>query len=192
MKKIIAMVLALLMIPIAATAEKTARRGLVEFIELYTSRFTAYAKENDLEFDTSPLSALPPWKSGDLLMFETSAGTASVYPSGYDLHDLVMTFYSLSDDDADNELHATSCVMAISALEYDAQYEVGPSFVRKSAVEDAVAIFDEIGNGLEETLTRAMETESRVLVYTGNYDYYVEYVTISNREFVYLIAEEHK
>lgn len=192
MKKIIALVLVLLMLPAVASAEKTDRRGLVEFIELYASRFAVFAHENGLEFDAAPLSSLPPWKSGDLLMFETSAGTAGVYPGGYDLHDLVMTFYSLSDDDADNELYATSCVIAISALEFDAQYEVGPSPARKSAVEDAAAIFEEMGNGLEEALTQSMEEGGRVLIYSGNYDYYVEYVTMGNRDFVYLIAEERQ
>lgn len=192
MKKIITLALVLLMLPIAAAAEKTTRRGLVEFVELYASRFTAFANENGLEFDVSLFSTIPPWKSGDLLMFETSAGIAGVYPSGYDLHDLVMTFYSLSAGDATNELYATSCMIAISALEYDAVYEAGPSFARKSAVEDAATIFEEICNRLEETLTQAIETESRVLVYTGNYNYYIEYVIIDNREFVDLIAEEHQ
>ena len=192
MKKIIALVLVLLMLPAVASAEKTDRRGIVEFIELYASRFAVFAHENGLEFDTAPLSSLPPWKSGDLLMFETSAGTAGVYPGGYDLHDLVMTFYSLSDDDADNELYATSCVIAISALEFDAQYEVGPSLARKSAVEDAAAIFEEMGNGLEEALTQSMEEGGRVLIYSGNYDYYAEYATMGNRDFVYLIAEERQ
>ena len=192
MKKIITLALVLLLLPVVASAEKTTRRGLVEFVELYASRFAVFASENGLDFDTAPLSPLPPWKSGDLLMFETSAGTAGVYPGGYDLHDLVMTFYSLSDDDADNELYATSCVMAISALEFDAQYEIGPSLARKSAVEDAATIFDEIGNGLEDTLTQAMEETRRVLVYSGNYDYYIEYVTMGNRDFVYLIAEERQ
>lgn len=191
-KKIIALVLLLLMLPAAASAEKTDRRGLVEFIELYASRFAVYAYENGLEFDTAPLSSLPPWKRGDLLMFETSAGTAGVYPGGYDLHDLVITFYSLSDDDADNELYATSCVIAISALEFDAQYEVGPSLARKSAVEDAAAIFEEMGNGLEEALTQSMDGGCRVLIYSGNYDYFVEYVTMGNRDFVYLTAEERQ
>lgn len=191
MKKIIAFLLVLLMLPVIACAEKTERRGLVEFTELYASRLAVYANENGLDFDVAPLSALPPWKSGDLLMFETSAGTAGVYPGGYDLHDLVMTFYSLSDDDSDNELYATSCVMAISALEFDANYEVGPSSIAgKSAVEDAAAIFEEIGNGLEEALGKSMEEGGRVPVYSGNYDYFVEYVTMDAHDFVYLIAEE--
>lgn len=192
MKKIIALVLVLLLLPVFASAEKTARRGLVEFVELYASRFATYASESGLDFEIGSLSALPPWKSGDYLMFETSAGTAAVYPASYDLHDLVMTFYSLSDDDADNELYATSCLIAISSLEYDAQYEIGPSFAKKSAVEDAAMLFDEIGDKLEEALTQAIEEGGRALVYSGNYDYFIEYVTMGAHDFVYLIAEEHK
>ena len=41
-KKTIALALVLLMLPVAASAEKTDRRGLVEFIELYASRFAVW------------------------------------------------------------------------------------------------------------------------------------------------------
>lgn len=193
MKKLIALFLVALMIPCVAVAESTNTRGLVEFLELYSSRFAAYACQNGLEFDASTYSDLPPYKSGDYLVFESSAGSIAVYPASYAIHDVTMTFYSMTDDDADNELFATSCIMAISALEFDASYEKGPSLAKKSATDDAVRIFDEeIGGRLEESLTQAIETGKRVYVCSCNYDYYIDYFVSGAHEFVYLIAEERK
>lgn len=190
MKKIISLLLVLIMLPVVSFAERTERRALVEFVELYSSRFAVYANESGIDFDTSIYASIPPWKKGDLLIFETSAGSAGVNLDTYDLHDLVMTLYSLSDDDTGNELCATSCLVAISALEYDALYEVGP--VKKSAIEDAAAIFDEIGNGLEEAIEYSMNNGGRFLVYCGNYNYFIEYVSFDTHDFIYLIAEERK
>lgn len=193
MKKIIAVFLILSMIACGAVAESTNTRSLVEFLELYSSRYAVYNYQNGLEFEASTYSALPPYKSGEYIVFETSAGSIGVYPGSYDIHDITMTFFSMAGDDAYNELLITNCVMAISALEFDSIYEIGPSMAKKSATDDAARIVDEeICDNLEEPLTHVLETGEIACVYSGNYDYYIDYFTSDGYEFIYLIAEERK
>lgn len=193
MKKIIAVFLIFSMIACEAVAESTNTRSLVEFLELYSSRYAVYNCENGLAFETSTYSALPPYESGEYIVFESSAGSIGVYPGSYNIHDITMTFFSMTGDDVENELFITNCIMAISALEFDTIYEVGPSIVKKSATDDAVRIVDEeICDNLEEPLTHAIETGERACVYSGNYEYYIDYFTSDGYEFVYLIAEERK
>lgn len=197
MKKILSLLLVvILLIPCGTHAEATKTRSLVSFLELYTLRFANYANKNGMKFDASIYSDMSPGKGKDYLSFESTAGSIMVYPDSYAVHRLTMALYSGTSDYEHGMFLYTSCIMAFSALEFDANYDMDSSFVKRSATDDAVNLFHEkIGDRLEEMLPKAMQTGERVFICSCNYDYYIDYFIpdINNYVFyVYLIAEERQ
>lgn len=197
MRKVLSLLLVvILLIPCGTHAEATKTRGLVSFLELYTLRFANYANKNGIKFDASIYSDIPPSKKGDYLLFESSAGLIGVYPASYAIHDLNMTLLSGTANDTRGMVLYTSCIMAFSALEFDASYDMDYSFAKRSVTDDVLELFHEkIWDKMEELLPKAVQTGERVFICSCNYDYYIEYYAPDDSEnhwYVYLIAEERK
>ena len=100
---------AIVLFPCIACANATEKRGLVEFVELYTQRMDAYQQETGTSFDLIPGTSMPSFWTGELQIVESLAGSIGVYPGNFTVHDVLMTFVVTSDDQAANKQAYVSC-----------------------------------------------------------------------------------
>lgn len=185
--------------------QATHRRGLIEFCELYMQRFTAYQKDNHEDYNIHVLGIdnAPYILNDDYAMFNSTAGSIDVYLPDYTVSGITMTYSDLGADVDNNECNFISCIMAISALEYD--YADDYSLYIRSKINGGVSnatdeVFriwgENIAVPLLDKLDIARESGEKIMVYSGNYDYYIAYYS-GDRDgrqyaYYYLIATEHK
>lgn len=202
MKKYLSLVLALVLalscslLPSASavitgkitTTKATECRSLVEFVELYSTRYVAYSSK-DIVLSRSATDS--PHQYGDILDFTTTAGSVGVHADTFKVHDVMMTFYSSTASDSYNNSLMDSCVMAISALEYDADYD-DFSYGQKSAISAAQKLYlNTISPKIEEKFRTAVTSDDEVFLCSCNYDYYLACQQIGKgKYYVYLIAKE--
>lgn len=203
MRNRIALILVfILLFPCVVNAESTEKRDLVEFLELYIYRYTQYAIENDIDID---LSAIPYYfnnyinkKPQEYITFVSSAGEIDVDSGSYLIHRLTMRMWSSTASEEDNNLSLTSCVIAISALEFDSIDELGSNLNKKylnssrTVIDEADEIFNDIINKMDDAFYQTYETNERVLVCSYNYNYFIRYWSKEDHEYLDLIAEERQ
>lgn len=194
MKRILSGFLVIVLLnPLIAHAEATDRRGLIEFVELYTQRITEYQKDNGIDCSRIFESFVPPWTNDNYLIFGSTAGSIGVNQEDYTVHDVIMTLCIPSKSDSDNDDFVISCIASIAALEYDSTDDSIFKLIKSSAMERAKEIMDEvIAELLVGAMAKAVASNQKVNVYSGNYDYYVDYYAPEGHEFLYLIAEERQ
>lgn len=169
----------------------TDRRGLIEFVELYTQRITEYQKDNGIDQNIIFESFAPPYTKDNYLILGSTAGSIGINQEDYTVHDVIMTLFISSTNDAYNDV--MSCIASISALEYDSTDDSLFKLMKSSAMERATYIMDEeIGKILEDALAKAAESNQKVIVYSGNYEYFVEYYSSEDVWMWFLIAEERQ
>ena len=183
---------AIVLFPCIACANATEKRGLVEFVELYTQRMDAYQQETGTSFDLIPGTSMPSFWTGELQIVESLAGSIGVYPGNFTVHDVLMTFVVTSDDQAANKQAYVSCAAALSALEYDVSQDRGFHVLNSSALQESLDIVRNIYGNIGDSLVDVQAAGSRVLVYSGNYDYYLDLLEKDTAKIIYLIAEERK
>ena len=186
-KKAVATLLVVLLlisiVPCAFAADSsTKRRGVFEFTELYMQRVGDYDHFfNDGE-GVMILSQMPwPVHEGDeTAHVATTAGTLEFDLSDFSLVSYTEVFYDYSNTKYENEQEVMQRTVAVSALEYSyaedqamkitADVMGGP----KSAIDAANSIVTEILEKISEgALDSVRENVEKVLVYSGNYDYYI-------------------
>ena len=182
--------------------QATHRRGLIEFCELYMQRFTAYQKDNHEDYDIHVMGIAPLILNDNYAMFNSTAGSIDVYLPDYTVSGVTMTYSNLAADAKTNECNFMSCIMAFSALEYDDADDYSLYIHSKikggvsNATDEVFRIWGEdISGSLPDKLDIAKESGEKVMVYSGNYDYYITYNSgdRDGRQFAYyyLIATEH-
>lgn len=191
-KYILILFVAVILLPCIVCADVTEKRGLVEFVELYTQRMDEYQQETGAEFSMLPGYYVPPFQAEDLLYVESLAGSIGIHPEDLAIHDVLMTFVVTSDDQAASKQAYVSCAAALSALEYDTSQDKGFHVLNSSALQESLDIVRKIYGDIGEALVDVQATGSRVLVYSGNYDYYLDLQEKDTAKIIYLIAEEHK
>lgn len=191
-KYILILFVAVILLPCVACANVTDKRGLVEFVELYTQRMDEYQQVNGTTFDLMPGTSTPSFWTGELQIVESLAGSIGVYPGDFTVHDVLMTLSVSSDEESANQQSYISCAAAMSALEFDASQDKGFRVIDSSAMKEAILNIGNIYIDLGDILDKVKTTGSRVLVYSGNYDYYVDTLKKGSADIVYLIAEERK
>jgi len=186
MKKLLSAVLIIsLLLPTVAFASSTDARGAFEFCELFCQRFTEYVKDDELDYDlyiqkdfVSPIAPV------GTIMIEVAAGLMCINEDDFTVHQLMMTLFDENASDEKNVENSVICVMAMSALEYD--YTDNNIFAQKakafggpaSGVEAAIDVWN---NDIIPIITtekmrqQVIETKERVLIYSGNYHYYLSY-----------------
>lgn len=187
MKKIIAVILALALVasfPVFASAdsEKTDRRGSFEFTELFVSRLAEFARVANADYELNISKDPNPYASddGSIYYFNTSVGTLLIDSGDLSLYgvDLILRNEKLPEDE--NAMNVIKSVIAISALECNQSEDEGLAIVSKyqggpeSAMDIGLSISNEILNAVN---SGALKDNSEVLVYSGNYDYYISRVT---------------
>ena len=194
LKKIVAMLMSLyfLVFPNSVLAES---RNAFEFCDLYTSRLIQLRDEYGVDVVPAPnqsyfsydnyLSDIQNQFAGENQFFaRTPAGTILVSVPDFSIVSFETTFINmLTDEDDSTELfHA---LMAISALEYngfddyefDLLHKVDPSLA-EDAIDATFRIFNEQFCPYledEKSIEDLMSSEKEILIYSGEYDYYLRY-----------------
>jgi len=207
MKKVFALFLSLTLFVVcsSAIAEATHRRGVIEFCELHMYRFMKLQHDTELNYDIHILepNSMPHNLDNTTILLNSAAGSMEVNTTDYTVSGITMTFIDLDASDADNERNAMSCMMALSALEYnemdDLKFQINSKLSggAESAIEESLRILaDEWSDKLVDIMGETVETGKEVKIYSGNYDYYVAYYAGqrkgSNFEYYYLIARAHE
>lgn len=206
MKRILTLLIvsALLVTVPSAYAEATHRRGVIEFSELYMYRFMKLQRDSDLEYSIHVLEQYSPPMSFDdhTVLLNSAAGSMEVNTTDYTVSTITMTFVDINDSDEKNEQHAMSCMMALSALEYNETDELKMRVNSKlyggseTAAEEALRLLDLLSDTIVDAMQRAIDTGEEVKILSGNYDYFIAY-DVGNKsgreyEYFYLIASEHE
>lgn len=192
-----------LLLPVTANCETTNRVGLVDFCELHTKRYVFAQQERDVDNDIIGANYGVLANVDDFLFVSTSAGNVNVYKNTLEINEATFTLYDFDSDEATNDRHSMNFVSALSALEFDYLDERQISLDSvlhggpKNAFEKSAVIYnDEIFDIVNSYDISKARSGDRVLVYSGNYDYYLEYQSYvvegrSNTEF-WITACEHK
>jgi len=185
MRKLLSTILAvLLLLPTVAFASSTDSRGAFEFCELFSQRFTEYVKDDELDYDLYIQKGfVSPFAPVGTIMIDVAAGLMYINEDDFTVHQLVMTLFDENASDEKNVENSLICVMAMSALEYD--YTDNNIFAQKakafggpaSGAEAAIDVWNNniIPTTTEKMLQQIIETKKRVLIYSGNYHYYLSY-----------------
>ncbi len=201
-KRIALILVFILLFPSVVNAEATDQRDLVEFLELYMYRYTQYALEKDLRID---LSTIPYYFNNiinsenlEYITFVSSAGEIVVESGSYLIHSLTMNLWSSSSSDDSDERKVRSCIIAISALEFDSNDELKSDLYRKylntnrTVIDDATDIFFDIIRKAGDDYQQGHAASIKTYICSYNYDYYIKYWSHENIEYVDLIAEKRK
>ena len=126
----------------------------------------------------------------------SSVGLLKVSNADNAINTAVILCENVNDDSETVTKSFYSFVGALSALEFDdmedrfigLKYKVGHSET-KDAVEEASRIWLEvIYPNIQKTLNTETEKNKPILVYSGNYDYYLEYAGYEDSLFISITA----
>lgn len=206
MKKMLLPFCAMLMMPLTIFASPTERRGAVEFGELYMQRFTKYQYNNGKDYDTNVFGGgmRKNMYDPDKFAIYSTAGNMIIQSEDYTVSDLYMVLTEYGADAFKNEGNKFSCVMALSALEYNTADAALLEIVNdnelvysKDVLENEVfQIWNEVMADFDETIkTEEFLSGDEILMYSANYDYYIAYVKDqppSFKTYIFFIAREHE
>ena len=143
----------------------------LQFCELYTLRRSAVASLANISDEDYYVLCMHAF--GDT--FSCTAGILTLDTDTLDIHTLTMTLIDLnSKSDAENEEDYLSAVASVSVLEKD--YDFGRSDLYSSGIIDAMDIISDILDNLNSDSFMSDLSNEQILVYSGNYDYYLWYV----------------
>ena len=189
MKKYVSMLLcAALIFSFSLTAHadtaKTKRRGSIEFAELFVSRFEELKHSGDVDFELYISKDPYPTKSGSgkILYFRCAAGTLWLDAGDLSVVGIDMTLSMDGDSAEENFENEVKCIIGISVLECDqtedsllrlgSKIQNGP----ESAFDVGMNVYDQIIYRINSGILKdASADTSEILVYSGNYEYYVTY-----------------
>jgi hypothetical protein len=198
MKRILCLLLVLLVIPVSsAFAAKTERVEAFGFYGLYVKRMMEYQTiyGGDYEFRVEGLNY--PIQFGKEIEVNTAAADFTIDLDDFKIKEAMIIIFMSDSTSKENLFRNISACVAMSALEYSErkenimklQYKAGIGRA-PSAIQLMVELF---ATEIQEKIDKAISQKSpnRILVYSGNYDYYISYFVPSSApvEMVYLIAE---
>lgn len=177
---------------------RTAPRNAIEYAQLYSSRLAeaslSWLKDKVEEYDYKGLFY---YTSVDGNYISASASGVLMQLNPYDLtiDECTIDFIDMDDDDQRGQRRLYCAYAAISALEFDVlkeddikfKYEYGLGDY-SDAIEAAIFLF-ELDNDIWSKAKR-----SDVLLYSGNYDYYLTYFKTTDnngkvKELYYVVAK---
>ena len=184
-------------------ATPTSNRNLMDFCESYMKRLVSVIKENNIDYDLYTFGGSVLADFSDIAIVSVTAGALDVKKKDMLISEGDFTFYVPSQDENKNVEHIMSFIASLSALEFDSMEDSIRSIESKiaedsqSCFEDAKSIYDDdICQALtSEAYARAKDGEE-VIVYSGNYDYFLKYKPIENStggyEMYSIVAKEHE
>ena len=201
MKKAAKIIICMITISIAITScafasslfsgeDPTEKRVITEYCELYMYR-SDRMKYSGLDFDIEPVAFPTVTKMFDNTISVSSAGgNVYVNPENMTIQRASLDFYNFNKTVEENDAYFVSAALGLSALEYgnidDLMFGITKLNGSSSAAEESLRIlsecFDTFVNGTG--ISQAFDGE-KVLIYSGNYDYYIRYYnsTIGNSDY---------
>ena len=178
--KITALALTFVMLACTASAlpnaksNLTVRVPLAEFTQLFVSRMFEFQDLLSREFDMD-LNSSPAINIDGKLLINTAAGPAYINEDDLTVSSVSSRYLSYDDlSTIDNDL--ASCILMLSALEYDALQDDLLPITGSSPVYEAYMTFsDDISPLINDAAGKAKAELTPVKVYSGNYDYYIVY-----------------
>lgn len=169
------LLLVLLCPPVFAASSDSAKPtdpvNALQFCELYTLRRSAVASLAGISDEDYYVSCMH-WFSNS---FSCTAGILTLDTDTLDIRTLTMTLIDLnSKSDAESDEDYLSAVASVSVLEKD--YDFGRSDLYSSGIIDAMDIISDILDNLNSDSFMSDLSNEQILVYSGNYDYYLWYV----------------
>lgn len=153
------------------SAKPTDPVNALQFCELYTLRRSSVARLASISDEDYYVSCMH-WFSNS---FSCTAGILTLDTDTLDIRTLTMTLIDLnSKSDAESDEDYLSAVASVSVLEKD--YDFGRSDLYSSGIIDAMDIISDILDKLNTDSFMSALADERILVYSGNYDYYLWYV----------------
>lgn len=165
-------------------------RNVFEFMELYTERATIVQQGLDCELPSASYFSYPSLIIDNCIDIFTPAGTITFDAETFEIKAAEITYFSsLSSDEKESLSDTYNCIIAFSALEYDANednlFALTHSFLGssapKNAVEKATEILAPINKALDDqTATDQIASAEGLFIYQGDYKYYLRYVTLED------------
>lgn len=170
----------------------TNRRPLTEFCELYMKRimeFNANYGQNTGGLNSTVWSPLITEGYQTTYFVGSKGGTLEVYKSDLTIKELYTTIMDLNADEQEGHNVVLEALISISALEMDDTeadlIELYHEIDKNSPENVIMKYLDEYTNIIHPALSsnvKKLESGEEILVYQGNYDYYVEYRHSSEKE----------
>lgn len=178
---------------------KTKCRNVVEFIELAVNRLTLCTESDDFNSKDclNPFSGLIT-QYEDEYSVSSSVGMLSVSKDDNLINEALILCIGTSTSQEMIMRSTYSFWAALSALEFDAsedslldlKYKVGLSKTQ-NAMEEAYRILsEEISVKMEENLNTSTKKNNPILVYSGNYDYFLEFKDYNDSVLVSITARK--
>lgn len=153
------------------SAKPTDPVNALQFCELYTLRRSSVARLASISDEDYDVYCTH-WFSNS---FSCTAGILTLDTDTLDIRTLTMTLIDLkSKSDAESNEDYLSAVASVSVLEKD--YDFGRSDLYSSGIIDAMDIISDILDNLNSDSFMSDLSNEQILVYSGNYDYYLWYV----------------
>lgn len=186
-------------------SKTTDLRAFSELCELYAYRAAAYKElfGDDYKPDVG-FSFYYTRTIDDMVSTSCGAGTAIIYPDDFLVSELSMNLFIYYPLTGESKQNIENCILGMSALEtsaaeddamsVSAKYVGGP----KNAVIKAISIYNnEIVPKLTDKNLEMVKSGNEILLYSGNYNYYLEYMAADNNgdtkiEFMEIVAKERK
>lgn len=168
-KQIAAALLSMMIFVVPVSASSTKKRSLPEFCELYAHRMEELS-------DFEPSSSYFVYDLNDETKFVSlSSGSAMVDPVSLDVNEVTAIVHDFNATDDENIKNVTKFMAAASALEWNMLEE--RANILMDPIEEGKNLYY---NDFAPALLEIMKDDSfydgnEVLIYSGNYDYYVQY-----------------
>lgn len=180
------------------TQNPTKKRHLIEYTELTMKRFMEFEKKYGKDYDMRVSTQFVPYREYlEEYEVDSTFGTVSFDKEDFSVTRVIMTMSVVSAEPLQNEEFMFECVAVMSALEYDetdnSVFELnrkisknGPS----SAFDKTVEIWvDEVMKNVDEIENSDVNIGDEMLVYSGNYDYYVSSMNTDRGIIYYFTAK---
>ena len=208
MKRFLLLLIVIVLLPIncfASSVKPTEKRGAIEFTELFMKRLSEYYAEESYEVTLS-LNDTSPIVFDDSIIVSCSAGMLEIDLSTFSVLSLMTTFHGEYDSEQKGIENTLKLFSAIAALEYsslDEELMDAQNIVNKYSNTEETSVLKEVEktvytimNKLKEgnNKSRLIDLREKILVYSGNYDYYLNYSETEvpsgkTMKAVYLFAE---
>lgn len=189
-----------LLFGVCVSAAPTNLRVATEFCELAMSRADRL-KYSGLDFDIKPgTSMVFPSFDGKTKSITTAVASIYVDPDDFTIHEANMILSRPGETEEEGNNNFAKCAIAISALEFnstdDDLYSIAGDLLyeSESTTDESFKILNDsiiLSDG-SNAFTKAMETGEDILIYSGNYDYYVRYYDMEEYQALAVIALERQ
>ena len=166
------------------TVESTDTCCLVDFCELFAQRYVAYQKDNNNSYEIPANNFVLPASDGDMIQIQTTPATLTIDKDDFSICQATIELdNSLLSDEESNKM-SIRCIMALSALEYP--------FDVQNAENKSIGVWkNQILPAIKKLNFNSLNSKSeRILIYSGNYDYYLSSLETSIAKYYYINAEK--